>query len=411
MYKYFVLSLLFLSFFISTSGCHLIQTPPVSTSSVPYAALSDQEVQALDWSDDLDFTGLAEAIEQSNRFFRRLPQYYKFEYGDTVYSPKEMEASLELLLQTLRTFQGEERIRQIQKKFIFFESKNDQGGAFFTGYYEPILSGSLESNHKFKTPLYQTPNDLIKADLEKFDPEWEGTRIIGKVEGNQFIPYDSREKIVDSQSLDNRAIPIAYVENNIELFFLQIQGSGLLQLPDGSLKRVNYAAQNGHTYRSIGKLLIEENKIPREKMSMQALKAYLYQHPEEVRRILNHNPSYTFFREVDEGPLGYIEVPLTPQRSIAMDRKLVPRGGLAFITTQAPVFENNQLITRKKLHRFVLVQDTGGAIRGHGRADIFWGHGPLAELKAGHMQQTGRLFLLVARKEFLSPSLELISQH
>ncbi len=410
MQKHFLLTLLLLSLVIATMGCHSTPTPTTPETSQPFVMLSQQQVQALDWEDDLDFTGLAEAIEQSNRFFRRLPQYYKFQYGEIAYSPKEMEASSKLLLEIIQNFQGKERLRQIQERFVFFESKNKKGNAFFTGYYEPILSGSLTPNQQFQTPLYQTPNDLIKANLEKFNKEWKGKRIIGKVEGNQFIPYDSRAKIVDAQSLHQRAKPIAYVGNNIELFFLQIQGSGLIQLPDGSLKRVNYAAQNGHTYRSIGKLLIEEKKIPKEQMSMQALKTYLYSHPEEVRRILNYNPSYTFFREVEEGPLGYIEVPLTPKRSIAMDRKLIPRGGLAFIKTQTPVFENNQLVAWKPVHRFVLVQDTGGAIRGHGRADIFWGHGPLAELKAGHMQKSGRIFLLVARKEFLKPSLDLISQ-
>ncbi len=413
MRAYHPLFLMLCLFFFGLASCS--QIPPQKplkkpTSKPTLRLLSQEERQSFLWNDDLNFKGLSEALEQSLRYYRRLPESRKFHYGEFRYSPREMEASLNLLLQIIQSRQGAARIEEIQKKFLFFESKNSKGGAFFTGYYEPILQGRLTPTEQFSTPLYETPKDLLKADLGAFKKELKGQRIIGKVKGNQFIPYDSREQIAYYESLKERAKPITYVLNDVELFFLQIQGSGLVQLPDGSLKRVNYAAQNGHSYHSIGKLLINENKIPKAKMSMQALKTYLYEHPEEVRRILNYNPSYTFFREVSEGPLGYIEVPLTPGRSIAMDRKLIPRGGLAFITTQAPVFQKNELVGWKPLQRFVLTQDTGGAIRGHGRADIFWGHGELAELKAGYMQKTGHIFLLVARKEFLKPSSDIISQ-
>jgi membrane-bound lytic murein transglycosylase A len=187
--------------------------------------------------------------------------------------------------------------------------------------------------------------------------------------------------------------------NEVELFFLQIQGSGIVRFPDGSVKRVNYDSQNGRPYRAIGQLL--KDRIPEESMSLQALKEYLSAHPDEVRSILSYNESYVFFREVDEGPLGDIEVPLTPLRSIAMDRRNVPRGSLAFIETSVPVFDKGMQVGSKPIKRFVLVQDTGGAIRGHGRADIFFGHGTEAELVAGHLKSPGRVFLIIAKKEFL----------
>ncbi len=198
--------------------------------------------------------------------------------------------------------------------------------------------------------------------------------------------------------MKDRAKPIAYV-NEIELFFLQIQGSGLIKLPDGRVKRVNYAQKNGHPYRSIGKIL--KDKIPSDEISLQSIKKYLYANPDKVREILSYNQSYVFFREVEEGPLGYIEVPLTPNRSIAMDKRIIPRGGLAFIETQLPILIKGRIIGWKPVKRFVLVQDTGGAIRDHGRVDIFLGHGEDASLTAGHLKQKGRVFLLVARKEML----------
>jgi membrane-bound lytic murein transglycosylase A len=215
------------------------------------------------------------------------------------------------------------------------------------------------------------------------------------------VPYDSRDDIVYRKSLKGRADPIAYV-NGIELFFLQIQGSGLIRLKDGTILRVNYAQKNGRPYRSIGSML--SDKIPEEKMSMQSIKGYLYGHPEEVRDILSYNQSYVFFRVTEEGPLGNIDVPLTPMRSLAMDNNEIPRGGLVYIQTDLPVIEEGRITGWKSVKRFGLVQDTGGAIRGHGRVDIFLGHGSEAEIAAGHLKQRGRIFLLVAKKEFLKQS-------
>ena len=190
--------------------------------------------------------------------------------------------------------------------------------------------------------------------------------------------------------------------DEVELFFLQIQGSGLISLEDGTLLRVNYADQNGHPYRAIGKLL--RDRIPPEQMSLQALKAYLREHPEQVREVLDYNPSYTFFRRVEEGPLGNIQVPLTPGRSLAMDARLVPKGGIAWIETTLPAAATPGAPAPVPVRRFGVVQDTGGAITGHGRVDIFWGTGEAAEKIAGPFKQEGRVFLLVARKEFLPPA-------
>ena len=384
-----------LCFLLVLSTCALLVKPheePILDQ------LSAGKINAYDWLDDLNFEGIEQAVEQSLRYYRRLPAGHSFHYNDLHYSAEEMADSLSLFLKTVRDYQGRERLEQIKNKFIFFESRNTAGQAFFTGYYEPVIEGSPVPAERFQEPLYETPADLITVDLGQFSEELKHEIIIGRLDGKQLVPYDSREEIVYGKSLKDRARPLAFVEE-IDLFFLQIQGSGLVKLTDGSVKRVNYAQKNGHPYRAIGRIL--KDKIPPDKMSLQSIKQYLYAHPGEVRKILSYNQSYIFFRETGEGPLGDIEVPLTPGRSIAMDRRVVPRGSLAFIETELPVFDNGRITEWKPVKRFALVQDTGGAIRDHGRVDLFFGNGDNAELSAGHMKQAGRAFLFVARKEFL----------
>lgn len=384
--------LFILSFF---NACALFVRPPAEPELL---LLSVSQVYFHDWDDGLDYKGLEKAVDMSIRYFEKLPAEREFQYGTFTYSPEEMIASMNLFMEVIKSAPEEERDKQLRKKFLFFESRNAEGKAFFTGYYEPLLEGSLVATDEFTEPLYETPEDLIVADLGRFSDRWMNERIVGRLEGNQLVPYDSRDEIVYEKSLAERAGIIAYV-NGIELFFLQIQGSGLIRLSDGNLKRVNYAQKNGHPYRSVGQIL--KDKIPPEEMSLQSIKKYLYKHPDEADEILRYNQSYTFFREVEEGPLGDISVPLTPERSIAMDKRGIPRAGLAFIETELPVIENGMITGWQPARRFVLVQDTGGAIRDHGRVDLFLGSGKDAEIAAGHLKHPGRAFLLVARKEFL----------
>ncbi len=393
--KRFLSLIILISLVPAINGCALFVKAP----AVPGLELrSAENILSYIWTDDLNFEGLEQAASESIRYYEALPLTKAFHYGSLIYSPQEMAATLRLFLTLTGSYHGKELKKQLGEKFLFFESKNSEGEAFFTGYYEPVLEGSPVPEGEFTAPLYKTPDDLISADLGQFSENWINETIVGKLEGKRLVPYDSRDEIVYDNSLQERVQPIAYV-NEIELFFLQIQGSGLITLTDGSQKRVNYAQKNGHPYYAIGKVL--KDKIPADKMSLQSIKEYLYAHPEEVRKILSHNQSYTFFREIEEGPLGNIEVPLTPDRSIAMDRRIVPGGGLAYIETEIPLFDNDRIIAWKPVRRFVLVQDTGGAIRDHGRVDIFFGRGKTAELTAGHMKQNGRAFLIVARKEFL----------
>jgi len=360
--------------------------------------LQPREVTSHAWPDDMNFQDLEQAVSRSISYYERVSPATRFDYAGLQYSPAEMISSMKLFLNVINNTDAADLPQKLKNTFLFYESRNAEGEALFTGYYEPILDGSLVQNGDFTEPLYRTPDDLIQVDLGKFSDAWKNEKIVGRIEQNQLVPYDRREEIVYQNSLQGRADPIVYVDE-IELFFLQIQGSGLVRLRDGSLKRVNYAQKNGHPYVSIGQFL--KDRIPPEEMSLQGIKSYLYDHPEEVRGVLNHNQSYVFFRETDEGPLGNIEVPLTAGRSIAMDSRVVPKGGLAYIETELPVIDDGRITGWRSAGRFAVVQDTGGAIRDHGRVDLFLGSGKEAELTAGNLKNRGRVFVLVARKEYL----------
>ncbi len=374
----------------------LIGCTKITTTENP-RPISIAEINALKLESSPDLEDLRRALGYSIEYYERLPADQRFRYGSVEYSPEEMIASHQHFLRIF-DLPEVERLEKLQQDFLWFESLNKKNQAFFTGYYEPLLKGSLNESEKFPVPLYTVPGDLVTVNLGNFDEKYGNGILRGKIVDQKFVKYDDRNEISYQNSLEGRAIPLAWVNNDIELFFLQIQGSGVIELPNRDLYRVNYADQNGHPYRAIGKILLGE--IPREKMSLKSLKEYLYDHPERVQEILNYNPSYTFFRQIPgDGPLGNIEVPLTPERSIAMDHRLVPKGGLVFYETNLP---SEFSPSKKILQRFAVVQDTGGAIRGHGRADIFWGRGTPAEKIAGPMKENGKIFLLVARKEVLN---------
>jgi membrane-bound lytic murein transglycosylase A len=214
------------------------------------------------------------------------------------------------------------------------------------------------------------------------------------------LPYYDRRQIEKDELLEGRAPVLAWLKDPVDLFFLQIQGSGRIFLDDGSVLNVHYDSTNGKPYRSIGKLLIDEGKIPKSEMSMQQIRSYLRNHPEERDTILFHNPSYVFFKLEPDGPIGYLQVKLTPGRSIAVDYRLFPLPALAYIEAEKPlVGGDGEIIRWERFSRFAVSQDTGGAIRGPARSDLFWGNGTYAEIAAGHMQHEGQLYFLVLKPD------------
>jgi membrane-bound lytic murein transglycosylase A len=262
-----------------------------------------------------------------------------------------------------------------------------------TGYYEPLLRGARTRSATFSQPVLGVPPDLLTIELGDVLPNLKNMRLRGRLQGNKVVPYYSRTDIV-SREKEFADRVLFWVDDAIELFFLQIQGSGRIKLPDGKLVRVGYADQNGHPYQSIGRVLIERGDLKPEQASMQGIQAWARANPERLNDLLNSNPSYVFFRELasngrsEEGPVGALGVPLSKERSIAVDPASVPLGAPVFLATTRP---NSSL----PLQRLMLAQDTGGAIRGVVRADFFWGFGPDAGAQAGKMKQQGQMWVLL----------------
>ena len=378
---------------------------PVSEALPALTRLAPDQYPLFD--DDMVLDGLAHGIDQSLAYLAKLPADRSYDFGNDTYSHAHLVRSLTLFRSFVATNPTSSALSSfIHEHYRIYRSRgDDEGKVLFTGYYEPILRGSLTPSDDFQVPIYGVPGDLVRIDISQFSPRFENEPfLMGRItDQNRVIPYYDRRQIEDEQVLRGYARPIAWLEDRVDLFFLQIQGSGKVYLNDGTVLNVHYSAKNGHPYRSIGALLIRENKIPRAEMSMQRIRAYLAQNPEEVVDILNYNPSYVFFQTESDGPLGALGVRLTPGRSIALQRNLFPSAALAYIVCAKPLVDGDGTIQGwRPMARFAINQDTGGAIRGPARADLFWGNGPYAELAAGHMQHPGELYFLV-----LKPGLKL----
>ncbi len=353
------------------------------------------------FSDDIDKASLKDAVQRSVQYFKSRPEDQQLTFGPDTYTASQVASVLEAFLALLDEARTHEELdRLVRSRFRVYQSvgKGWRRQVLFTGYYQPIVEGSLIRDEHYPYPVYSRPDELVEARLGEFSPKFQGARIMGRLEGQKLVPFYSRAEIDGGGALDGKGYEIAWLSDRIDRYFLQIQGSGIVQLRDGTYLRVNYDAANGRPYQSIGKLLIDRGEVTREEMSMQRIRSYLQDHPEKMDAVLFHDPSYVFFRIVEKGPLGNINVPLTTGRSIATDSKLFPKGALAFIVTEKPVIdENGEIIEWKRFSRFVVNQDTGGAIRGPAKADLFWGEGEVAEISAGNMKQTGKLFFLMGK--------------
>lgn len=288
----------------------------------------------------------------------------------------------------------------LQEYFSPWQVTNPDGSntGLITGYYEPLLKGSRIRTERYRYPLYQRPDDLVTVDLNGLYPELANRKLRGKLEGNRLKPYYSRGEIEIAQS------PLAgkeflWTDDIIDLFFLQIQGSGLVKLDTGEELHVGYADQNGQPYQSIGKVLIDRGDLTADKASMQGIKNWGRKNLDKLRDLLNSNPSYVFFRELPKdlpGPLGALGVPIIGGRSIAVDPRYIPLGAPVFLSATYPN-------SSKPLRRLMMAQDTGGAIKGAVRADFFWGAGNEAGKQAGAMKQSGKLWVLMPKGFTITP--------
>ena len=298
--------------------------------------------------------------------------------------------------QALFVAPGDEQVaRQFFEDFFQpWQLMNEDGSTSgtITGYYVPELEGSRTPDATYRYPLYRDPEDLLVIDLSAVYPELKDFRLRGRIEGKRVVPYYEREEI-DSARRPLDGQELFWVKDPVELFFLHIQGSGRILLPDGEKIMVGYANQNGHPYQSIGRLLLERGAMTRDQMSMQNIRRWVAENPAAGEKLLAENPSYVFFHELERGvesPPGALGVPLSAERSLAVDRRTTPLGAPVFLATSRPD-------SAAPLNRLMVAQDTGGAIKGRVRADFFWGLGAEAGALAGHMKQAGQMWVLLPR--------------
>ena len=382
----------------SIVGCHPLLKKEAQRPEEP---LRQVRFSLPEFYDDMDRDSLALAIRRNLEYLNRLKPETVFRYGPHNFTCQQVRESQESFLDLLsKGLDAGQLSKEIRKTFQVYRATNRGGDrrVLFTGYYEPIYEGRLISDESFRYPLYRPPDDLIRIDLSLFNEKFKGENIIARIEGKKVLPYYSRFQIEAERVLKGKNLEIAWLKDPLDVTFLHIQGSGRLRLADGKDLLVHYQAYNGRPYRSIGRFMIEKGFLGREEMSMQAIRKYLTENPGVLDEVLNYNPSYVFFRQVENGPLGSIDVLLTPGRSIALDSKIFPKGALGFISCQKPlVNEKGDITGWTQFSRFVLNQDSGGAIKGAGRADIFWGSGPYAELAAGHLKHDGELYILIKK--------------
>ena len=268
--------------------------------------------------------------------------------------------------------------------FKLYDSySNDEGT--ITGYYEPLLYGSLKQTNKYKYPVYKIPKDLIISN----NSELEGYKSRGKYKNGKVVPYDTREEIENNPNNPNYQV-IAYVDDKVDLFFLQVQGSGKIKLENGKIINVGYAEQNGRKYNGVGSYMLSQGYLTKEEMSAQNMKKFFDENPSKVDEILNLNESYIFFKISNQDAIGSLGSVLTAKRNLAVDRTYIPLGTPVFLNTKNPV-------TKEPINQLMVAADVGGAIKGEIRADFFWGFGPEAFEYAGKMKEKGKMYVFLPK--------------
>ncbi len=369
--RFFILSLLLV---LGLTAC---APPPPPKPAVPAPVLEQVDWAAMPgWAED-DPRPALEAFRASCKVVQNRAQWQTACAAAAGFAAADEMAA--------RTF--------FEAQFQPFRVQQADGSSsgLITGYYVPDLKGSRTRSERYRWPLYGVPDDLLVVDLRSVYPELGDYRLRGRLEGRRVVPYYSRAEIDAGKLSEGKEL--FWVEDPVELFFLQIQGSGRIELEDGTQVMVNYADQNGYPYRSIGKLLLDRGAMTRDQMSMQNIQAWARKNPDQVSALLAENPSYVFFRELPAGvtrPFGALGVQLTAERSLAVDPHAIPLGAPVFLSTTWPGGDT-------PLNRLLVAQDTGGAIKGRVRADFYWGIGDEAGALAGRMKQPGRLWVLLPR--------------
>jgi len=407
---------LFAALTVMSLGC---ARAPIKSSDQAMRALKDLPIL----QDDLELSNLATALEANIRMLKDSDPAKPLFFGPREITKHDYARALQSLLMTLKSDPGGEALRSsLKANFEALEvfGMDQWGEVFITSYYEPVIHGSPKKSKRHSHPVYTTPQDMVLVDLQSYKEAkplllqtrpleqrstenfLRGRLTTGKDGSPRVVAYPSRSEI-NSGAIGNQAKVLAWADP-IDVFFLEIQGSGVIELEGGKSLNVGYAAQNGHPYFAIGKNLLDV--IPKDKMSMQTIEAYLRSLPtDRARKVMETNPSYVFFRELQSAGVTFSGAEVVPGRTIATDQAYFPKGALAFLEFEKPVFaspESTEPTDWQKTSRFVLDQDTGGAIRGPARVDLFWGRGALARQSAGVIKHKGRLVYFVPKPEFVA---------
>lgn len=374
-------------------GCHPPLPPAIPSPPVMKFAAAEAPLPP----DDGDQESLQQALAASIGYWQHQDPDRSVTACGQGYRPGDFVLSLQKLQELLAQTPADQLMAAAADAFDFCQIKPAQGqdDLLVTGYYQPRFKASRHRTPPFIYPLYRPPADLIQAQLFANAV----TQTVGRLEQGRLLPYWTRAEIEVNDRLAGDEL--CYLADPVDVFILQVQGSGLVEFENGEVLQLLFAGTNGREYRSIGRLLADEGRLPLSEITMPRLRQYLHEHLDESQRILHYNERYVFFRlaakEHDRGPVGSMGATLTPGRSVALDQECFPLGGLYFLETERPAAEGELPAAWQPLTRFVLHQDTGAAIKGSGRLDFFWGSGQYAEHAAGLMKQPGRLYMLMKK--------------
>ncbi len=369
------------------SSCYPVKKyylKPISSSEAEHLAFKlNPKSQGLKSWNDISF-----AVKRSLEYVSKKPPSQKVfsKYIDLTW--EDIKNTLEEFLKILPKLDKKPEL--LAEKFKWYELIPSP---LFTGYYEPLIKASLKPRPDYPYPIYGLPKDLKKADLGEFHPRWKGQTLVYRIENGEIKPYYTREEIEKYKVIDNKAPKIAWAKNLIDIYFLQVQGSGRLLLPNGSIIHIGYAGKNGRPFVSIGKLLVKAGFMQPEEINIENIKKFFKDHPKLMKKILYQDPSYVFFRLLPDGPIGAMGQKLTPYISLATDPSILPLGSMIIFFLDLPKGLKDRPSSIKGIG---LSQDIGGAIKGH-RIDLFCGFGDRAEIVASSLKRKGRVFLLLKK--------------
>ena len=372
-------------------SCQQIQSLPSLVRGTPPPLKRIEPDKFPFFYDDGDKETLIRALKNQIRYFARLKQPVEYPFGETSISSETILLTLIRFLKILEENNEKDLNRLIRDNFDLYQStgKRGKGVITFTGYYLPLLDGSLKPDSVYRYPLYRPPDNLtIKTD------KLSGTKKAVRIENGKEYAYYTRKEIDQEKVLVGKGYEVAYLKDPLDCYLLHVQGSGTVILPDGNTLNLHFAGSNYRPYSSLREEMLKDRLISPDNASMESISDYFRRHPQKLQRYLNRNERYTFFNIVEGGIVGSLGVKLVPARSIATDKQIFPSGALSYIVTSVPSTTSKKTVPWSQ---FVLNQDEGGAIKGPHRIDIFWGAGSKAEYIAHHMNHPGELYFLVLK--------------